>query len=1239
MSKILNRIKGLIKGIFGKRGKEIVVKNPWAGLSSYEDPIIQEEPLKFCGRDEETIDVFSLIDDNIIITLYGKSGIGKTSLLNAGVFPLLRKNNYAPLYVRFIANGEQEDSFASQLVDIISERMEKFYGKDSIEIIDVVPENTDPDSEDFLWSFFARRRFSDQEGNAVFPVLVLDQFEENIRINRKQAALLLKQIAYISNPQNKLKDSLVNDQYYVYDYNFRFVISIREDDLFRLEDIINSNYLSLLRNGRYRLQNLKQDSAQSIVRQVGSECIDSENIDLISERIVDFSKDKEDGLIQTNAISLICSRLFDIVSNNGKRKITLHDVESYLSSDPFEEYYANAVKGLSEGEKRIIETKCVSADGRRNLLPETTLKESIRSYDSLTWGGKALFHRLQSASGEYLTELIHDGLCPIVLKHRTSRLERKNKAILTLCLLIYGVFSLWMLHASIVNNIVDFFLSLGKEKVSSDLRFIRFLSVPEILSVVLTPIAIASVVYDYKKKKWISGILMLILLSPCFFYPVTFFNHLERGFVHIGIALRELRLTDVLGGFSDNAYVFMIYAASMIGIALVNFFGKPGMLRSGRFFKILLKSSSLRIYYFVIIVFLFCRSVYNDGSFITDSFDSCWGLVVIPLLLVILFNVHFTRKRQIVAFCVYAAVMLFLMICSLSNSFIPASVLLYILAVSSIVIFAIFYEGNIFKALLKTLCNIALLFVVVYFQQGYNPSKIESNNIYKVYPWRTVITKNGNKFGATGALYGDTVLSPLFFMKNSRDPGLFYYYTYLSGNSFIKSIPDNVDSIGTQSVDFPMRLKKTGDGEWKLSLMYPLVFERSIIDLAHISLKDSTFLVDKEGADLFIKLRNGISKFCITGKESELFSLLPYIENYEKVVKHDLSNSLEMLKKDYSVTNEYMATIFMKALSRATYMNMLKVAILRGHYTNFIEWYSSYYLATSLSRIAFETGIRWSNIFSYSFNLQISSYNNSSSENRSNSLTLSFERLNEDRIYGWNDLFTAFYVIEFNAYAGAYASNIERMSSNNTQIYESIKKNAYKVIGQLNGYLSQLENQQDDLKNILSNLSNLGNSGKDLNTDEITQTIKNVLDINDLANNVKKGVSFDTKSFLNDTKSLLDSCKIIKLRQADIQYNNIVNETFNSLLETMINNPNNVYNGLFSSVCQKLYILGIIRKYNMGNYKDQIYKITEIDSVPGFKFVRNLDRLSELQKNELDSLKEYVGFSEKVIRDKISKWN
>lgn len=472
MKNIINRIQGFLKSFFAKAGESNKKqKNPWAGLLSYEDPSTVSNPLKFCGRDVETMEVFRMIDDNIAITLYGKSGIGKTSLLNAGVFPLLREHHYEPLYIRFGTEKNDEQIFAAQITNVLTTHFEKAYGPDSIEVIDVVEENTDPTSEDYLWSFFARRKFTDMNSRILFPVITLDQFEENIRVNRDQSSILLKQIAYLLNRLNVLKETKVNDKLYIYSYNFRFIISIREDDLYRLEDLININYLSPLKNCRYRLQNLDYESAKAIVRDVGSVCISPEDVDEISKRIIEISKNEEDGLIQTNVISLVCSRLFDIVKKKrGKEKITLYDAETYLSMQPFDEYYSTAVDDLSEGEKKFIETNFVSSDGRRNMVSEESIKKTVKSYNDLTSGETPIFRSVKVTSNKDLIELIHDKLATVVLTHRNRRAELRRSRYLTLTLISYFIIAGYLIW-HFLSNILELSWSMAPKE-----RLMQYLS-------------------------------------------------------------------------------------------------------------------------------------------------------------------------------------------------------------------------------------------------------------------------------------------------------------------------------------------------------------------------------------------------------------------------------------------------------------------------------------------------------------------------------------------------------------------------------------------------------------------------------------------------------------------------------------------------------------------------------------------------------------------------------------------
>ena len=121
--------------------------NPWAGLSSYQDPETSPVQLKFCGRDNESFDVAQLIDNNIFVTLYGKSGTGKTSLLNAGVFPRLRHEQYMPVSIR-LSMDAMGITFQQCIVDKVSQTLQQRHG--SMSTVSVVPMPADEQAPEYL---------------------------------------------------------------------------------------------------------------------------------------------------------------------------------------------------------------------------------------------------------------------------------------------------------------------------------------------------------------------------------------------------------------------------------------------------------------------------------------------------------------------------------------------------------------------------------------------------------------------------------------------------------------------------------------------------------------------------------------------------------------------------------------------------------------------------------------------------------------------------------------------------------------------------------------------------------------------------------------------------------------------------------------------------------------------------------------------------------------------------------
>ena len=92
--------------------------NPWKYLAAYEE---QDKDI-FYGREKEQDEFTALVKNNLYVTLYGRTGIGKTSFLKAGVFPQLRESNYFPIVVRFSAMNygkESKESFAELIVSLI----------------------------------------------------------------------------------------------------------------------------------------------------------------------------------------------------------------------------------------------------------------------------------------------------------------------------------------------------------------------------------------------------------------------------------------------------------------------------------------------------------------------------------------------------------------------------------------------------------------------------------------------------------------------------------------------------------------------------------------------------------------------------------------------------------------------------------------------------------------------------------------------------------------------------------------------------------------------------------------------------------------------------------------------------------------------------------------------------------------------------------------------------------------
>jgi len=72
------------------------LEHPWVGLDSFSE----ESRGYFFGRDTEIDELHLRTRSNPLLVVYGRSGLGKTSILTAGLIPRLRNGQKRPLLLR-----------------------------------------------------------------------------------------------------------------------------------------------------------------------------------------------------------------------------------------------------------------------------------------------------------------------------------------------------------------------------------------------------------------------------------------------------------------------------------------------------------------------------------------------------------------------------------------------------------------------------------------------------------------------------------------------------------------------------------------------------------------------------------------------------------------------------------------------------------------------------------------------------------------------------------------------------------------------------------------------------------------------------------------------------------------------------------------------------------------------------------------------------------------------------------
>jgi len=386
---------------------------PWPGLASF----TEQDAAFFHGREIETLELFRLIRRGAVTLLFGKSGLGKTSLLNAGLFPLLQDSGFAPIYVR-LDHGENAAPLADQVQQAVAARLPR-------------------PQEPTLWESFHRRE--DETGHRALPVIVLDQFEEIFTLGRENIPRRSRSTAFFTQLADLIQNNCPaeaqerfdqdRDARRRYDFDkqeFRILISMREEYLAFLEE--SRQPLRPLLPQRLRLVEMNGTQALEAITKAGGHLFEAG----VGEGIVRFvagadaredmtGASLDDLEIAPALLSLICAEL-----NDHRRRTNSPTISEQLLSGRRDEilrgFYDRCFIGLDREVRVFVEEQLLTTSGYRDsMATEDAVRLMGVTVDAIDTLVVRRLLRVDRRAGTSRVEITHDILIAPCRRSRDLR--------------------------------------------------------------------------------------------------------------------------------------------------------------------------------------------------------------------------------------------------------------------------------------------------------------------------------------------------------------------------------------------------------------------------------------------------------------------------------------------------------------------------------------------------------------------------------------------------------------------------------------------------------------------------------------------------------------------------------------------------------------------------------------------------------------------------------------------------
>ncbi|MFN0036899.1 MAG: hypothetical protein ACKVUS_17725 [Saprospiraceae bacterium] len=428
-------------------------------------PFSKAQKPQFFGRDDDRERLLDLIFLEKLTVLFGKSGYGKSSLLNAGILPRLDdetakgRRRYVPVTVRFNLWTGGQDSLLQKFMFHASHTLEPLREGKIARVIKGVP--------DTLWS---QLKFAGVESEAVTSshrltsenrpvtfVLIFDQFEEFFTYPQAQQQDFKRQLAellYADVPtylkQNEDRHTPEELAFLYEKIDAKVILSIRADrlsDLDRLKD-----KLPAILHKRYELRALSRDQAREALEKPALLPGDFRSPPFTwqpetTERILqELSSDSTGRASGVEAFQLqilaqnIESRVIrgDITDRDGDGTpdVFPDDLPADLSNI-YAEYYRNKIADLP-ADRQLVARKLVEdgliftgeqGEARRLSMDGDVLRQQFGADEALLKSLEDTFlvRREVNSLGGWNYELSHDTLVKPVVESREIRRAEEER--------------------------------------------------------------------------------------------------------------------------------------------------------------------------------------------------------------------------------------------------------------------------------------------------------------------------------------------------------------------------------------------------------------------------------------------------------------------------------------------------------------------------------------------------------------------------------------------------------------------------------------------------------------------------------------------------------------------------------------------------------------------------------------------------------------------------------------------